>query len=265
MISELTPDALQAISPLFHTPYMEFAVNALAAGNSYARVWVDTPANPASAFLWEGPRFYFTGRTDNIAFNEAVGRVITTLIKPAPGAYLVIYYDSASWVAQFPGIFADRQLHPGQRCFYRLDSQGVPDWRARVPASFSIVPIDRQLLAATAIVNLGEVIGEINSTWPDERFLEHGFGFCALRNENEIVCWCTGEYAGGRHIGVGIETVGEWRRKGLATLTASAFVEHCLSNGIEAHWDCWADNLPSLQVAERVGFRKVLDYSVYEG
>jgi RimJ/RimL family protein N-acetyltransferase len=121
------------------------------------------------------------------------------------------------------------------------------------------------LLAATDIVNLDEVIGEIKSTWPDDRFLENGFGFCALRNEGEIVCWCTGEYAGGRHIGIGIETVGEWRGRSLATLTASAFVEHCLSEGIEAHWDCWAHNLPSIRVAEKVGFRKVLDYDVKQG
>lgn len=266
MISELTPGQLKPVLPLFRAPYMEFVINAFAAGNSPARVWVDDRLQPESAFLWEGPRYYFVGRDDNAVFNEAIGRLITTQIAPAPGSYLVIYYDSARWTEKLSGLFGGRPLHPAKRCFYRLDSQNIPDWRARVPEGFSIIPINRQLLSNTDSGNLDEVIGEIRSSWPSiDRFFEHAFGYCALRNESEIVCWCTGEYVSGRQIGIGIETVGTWRRKELATLTASAFAEQCLATGIEVHWDCWADNFPSVRVAEKVGFRKVLDYEVYAG
>lgn len=265
MLSELTPVTLNSVPLLFRPPYMEFAFDAFTAGNSYARVWVDSPSNPTSAFLWEGPRFYFSGRTDNSAFNAAASELISTQIKPAPGCYMVVYYDSARWEAPLPGIFVNRPLQHKQRCFYRLESQGISDWRERVPVGFSIVPITRQLLAATNLLNLGEVVGEINSTWPDDRFFEHGFGFCTLRGENEIVSWCTGEYASGNHLGVGIETIGTWRKQNLATLTASAFVEKCLFQGIEAHWDCWATNIPSVHVAERIGFRKMMEYDVYGG
>ncbi len=178
---------------------------------------------------------------------------------------MVIYYDSAQWVDKFSAIFGGRPLHPALRCYYQLEAQGIPDWRERVPEGFTIAPIDRQLLSATGIANLDGVITEIQSTWSVDRFLEFGFGFCALRDEHEIACWCTAEYVAGHHVGVGIETVGAWRRKNLATLTASAFTEYCLAQGIAAHWDCWADNLPSVRVAENVGFRKVLDYEVCEG
>jgi hypothetical protein len=143
VIAALMPSALRSVPSLFCAPYMEFALIALAEGNSYARLWGDTPSNPTSAFLWEGPRFYLTGHTDNAAFNEAVREMIATQIQPALGSYLVIYYDAPRWVEQLPRIFGHRPLHDGQRCFYRLDAQGIPDWRERVPESFSIVPIDR--------------------------------------------------------------------------------------------------------------------------
>lgn len=52
---------------------------------------------------------------------------------------------------------------------------------------------------------------------------------------------------------------------GLATLTARAFVVRCVREGIAPHWDCWTTNLPSVAVAEKVGFVKALEYTVWFG
>ena len=265
MIFELQPYAFQSASPLFGAPYLEFVINAVVAENSQGRIWVDDPSSPRSAFLWDrGARYYFAGGEDNEAFNEAVGRVVREQIGPRPGSYLVAYYASDRWERELNGVFRGLALHKAQRGFYGLHSLGISDWRERIPQGFSVAPIDRQLLSRSGTTNLDQVLGEIQSGWPSvSRFLENGFGFCMLRGDDEVACWCTGEYASRNHIGVGIETIEEYRRQGLATLTASAFAEHCLSRGIEAHWDCWADNKPSIQVAERVGFRKILDYDVH--
>ena len=245
MIAELTPSELGPAQPLFRQPYMEYVINALAAGNTVARVWVDAASGAESALLWEGPRFYFAGREDNPSFNGAAESLITAQLAPAPRSYLVVYHDSPHWVGKLSALFGGRPLRRAQRCFHRLDSQGIPDWRERVPDGFPIARIDRRLLSSTGIANLGQVIGEIQSGWPSiDLFLERGFGFCALRNGDEVASWCTGEYVSGRHTGIGIETVTEWQRRGLATLVASAFAAHCVAEGIEAHWDCWADNLP---------------------
>jgi hypothetical protein len=62
-----------------------------------------------------------------------------------------------------------------------------------------------------------------------------------------------------------VETVEKYRRRGFAVLATSAFVERCLESGVVSHWDCWADNLPSVKTAERVGFTKIYDHTVLLG
>ncbi|MEN6371216.1 MAG: GNAT family N-acetyltransferase [Armatimonadota bacterium] len=267
MIIELEPNAFGTTAALFDAPCMEFVINALVVGNCHGRIWVDSPSGPTSAFLWnKGPQYYFAGRADNREFNDSVRQVILKQIAPSPDSYMVIYYSSDAWVEQLPGIFTQRHLQKAPRCLYRSDTLNIPDWRAQLPQNISIVPIDRQLTTRTHLTNLDQVIGEIQFMWPSiDLFFERAYGFCALHGDNEIVCWCTGEYTNGNHIGIGIETAENYQRKGLATLTASAFVEHCISNGIEAHWDCWTRNVPSVLTAEKVGFRKAVDYDVFWG
>jgi hypothetical protein len=146
---------------------------------------------------------------------------------------------------------------------YHLESLRVPDWRERIPEGFSIKQIDQILLHRTELTHLDQLLGEIHQMWLSvNRFLQQGFGFCALKEDREIACWCTGEYAAGDQIGIGIETIEAYQRNNLATLTASAFAEHCLENNIQAHWDCWVRNIASVRVAEKVGFREVLEYKV---
>lgn len=266
MIFELTPDAFQIVKPLYGTPYLEYVINAMIAMNTHGRIWVDDLSDPKTAVMWdEGPRFYFTGREDNHSFNESLGQMVQRIM-PALGSYMVVYYDAPHWEGMLSDILSNRPLHRAQRCIYKLDSMLIPDWHGRLHEDFTILPINRQLLSKSGIANIDSLVSEIQSTWPSiDRFIDNGFGFCALHGGDGIVCWCTGEYANGNHIGVGIETITDYRLKSLATLTASAFAEHCISKGIEAHWDCWLSNTPSIRVAEKVGFRKIMNYDVCEG
>lgn len=50
----------------------------------------------------------------------------------------------------------------------------------------------------------------------------------------------------------------------MATLTASALVEHALSSGItQIGWHCWANNDGSIATARKVGFEKAKEHPVY--
>ncbi len=87
----------------------------------------------------------------------------------------------------------------------------------------------------------------------------------ACSETNEIVTWCTAEYVSAGKCGVGIETAVEHMRRGFATITASAFVEHAVAKGLTPHWDSWKMNLPSVAVAHKVGFRLISEYAVFTG
>ena len=140
-----------------------------------------------------------------------------------------------------------------------------PDWRASIPSGFSVRQIDFELLATDRLRGIEILRNEIQTGWYSvEDFLHTGFGYCLLR-ENEIVTWCTAEYVSAGKCGVGIETAVEHMRRGFATITASAFVEHALEQGLTPHWDSWKMNLPSVAVAHKVGFRLISEYAVFTG
>ena len=71
-------------------------------------------------------------------------------------------------------------------------------------------------------------------------------------------------YVSGTDYELGVATVPQHRRGGLATLAASACVDHCDENGLTPHWHCWNDNLGSIAVAEKIGFEKPTIYYAYK-
>lgn len=141
-------------------------------------------------------------------------------------------------------------------------SQSLPP---RLPAGFRISSINDRFHDLGALGNFAEVIEEIESCWNSVGdFRRAGFGFVA-HDSQQIACWCTAECVSDGRCGIGIETVSAYQQQGFATLTASAFVDHCIDTGMTAYWDAWTDNLPSVAVAEKIGFSKAETYSIFVG
>jgi hypothetical protein len=137
-------------------------------------------------------------------------------------------------------VFAEHSLRWRERVLYRGDRLAVAGWPRRVPAGFRISAINERFPELRMLSNFAEVTAEIGSCWNSMAdFRRAGFGFCA-HDAGTIVCWCTAEYVSDGQCGIGIETVAAYRGRGFATLTASAFVEHCAGRGVVPHWDAWA-------------------------
>ena len=132
-------------------------------------------------------------------------------------------------------------------------------------AGVRFVPIDRALLADEALTNADEVRSEVRWMWSsEERFLERGFGVAALV-ERHILCWCTAEYVSRKACGIGITTDAGCRSRGIATATAARFVAECRTRGLAPYWECAGDNLPSVRVAEKLGFEILEETTVLRG
>jgi GNAT superfamily N-acetyltransferase len=120
--------------------------------------------------------------------------------------------------------------------------------------------IDRALMQEPGIRNPSNALNryavdKMNSNWGSiEAFLEKGFGFCTL-HDDEVLCWCIADCASGDACEIGVRTRPDMRRRGLATLTAAATVDHALSHRFsQVGWHCWEGNAGSIGVAEKVGF-----------
>jgi RimJ/RimL family protein N-acetyltransferase len=96
-----------------------------------------------------------------------------------------------------------------------------------------------------------------------EEFLGKSFGFAAVQR-GAFACWCMSEYNLGNRCEVGIETVKEYRRRGLAVLVAGAMFSHAASVGVRRiGWHCWSDNAGSVATAESLGLRYVAEFPAF--
>lgn len=255
---------------LANQPHLTLALDAIAAGNTPAMAWVDDRNQPAAAYVWDKAHcHFFVGDPERAAFVRAVCALVRQEIAPkavAQGkAFLKVHTSSAGWDSQVGSIFEAAELVRRERVFLALDGLRRPNWRVDIPAGFAVRPIDAGLLASDGMRGIDVLREEIATGWQSQAdFLASGFGFCLL-DRDEIVTWCTAEYASPGKCGIGIETAVEHMRQGYATLTASAFVEQALDLGIAPHWDSWKANLPSVAVARKVGFRVLAEYEVFTG
>jgi RimJ/RimL family protein N-acetyltransferase len=259
----LLRDNLSSVLPLFASEHLQLVASAVSAGNSPGAFWVDEADQPRSAALWDKTHaLYLAWAADHAAFNDALSQFVRDTVAQAVDV-LKIYPASADWNAVIEALYPYEALYQPQRVFYRLVSLKIPDWRDRLPEGYRVSSINDNFTALTTLQNFERLREEIESCWNAlADFQQQGFGFCAHDGET-IVGWCTAEYVSGRQCGIGIETVETHQRQGFATLVASAFAEHCLEHGITAHWDAWQRNMPSVATAEKVGFVKVEDYTIY--
>lgn len=273
MVEALSKDEYARVLPLLEASqpnYFDVVARAVIAGNSPGTIWVDNIAQPKSSLMRDNEYcYYLVGDADNTAFNTGLQKLLTEQIAPealAKGTGIFkLYYSSPQWESKVESIFEAVKFTRRERSLFAFDRPILPDWKAKLPASASVRLIDADLLGSTDLGNLQHVVNEIHSTWASlDDFLSIGFGYCLLL-DNQIACWCTAEYVEGANTGVGIETMEEYWGRGFATLTAAAFVEHCVTRGIAAYWDAWRSNSASLVVAEKVGFKKLQDYTIYFG
>jgi RimJ/RimL family protein N-acetyltransferase len=115
--------------------------------------------------------------------------------------------------------------------------------------------IDRAFLERNDLENLNSVREEIDWMWSGSgRNRSQEFGVAAVA-DNRVICWCTAEYVSQNMCGIGIETLPEYEKRGVATATTVRFVERCLKRKLKPFWECDRENIGSVRVAEKVGFR----------
>jgi GNAT superfamily N-acetyltransferase len=244
---------------LFGAEHLALVIDAIIAGNTPASVWADDAGAPRMAMVWErAHNLYVVGALNH---GGACREIFGQEIAPAGRGIVKVHAADAAACAVVTGHALDRR----ERVLYRGDGSAIAGWPQRIPLGFRISSIDEQFRELGALSNFGDVVAEIESCWTSVAdFRRAGFGFCA-HDTDTIVCWCTAEYVSDGRCGIGIETVPAFRRRGFATVTARPFVEHCARHGIVPHWDAWSSYVPSVAVAEKLGFRRIESYSVSVG
>lgn len=241
------------------------AVRALLVGDSPGVIMVDDGNNPGSLFAETMNRFFLTGYTRNERFNQQLVNLIeNTYYQQAPeiGADgFSLFYSPIEWsdVIQatiLQGKFPIEDLRNYYRC-RKLKN----DWRSVLPDGYTIHQVDQHLLANQSLANREQLIEEIHSECSSvAEFLSDRFGYCVIW-QDQLVTWCLSEYNSQGVCEVGIATIPDHQRKGLAKAACLALIEFALGNGYkEVGWHCYSHNDASNATALAVGFEKVCQY-----
>jgi RimJ/RimL family protein N-acetyltransferase len=273
---ELEPREYEKVRPLYANWHLYLVIFAVIDGKCPGSVYVDDQENPRTALLWDHAEgeLYLAGKTRDASLGRALNDCIRHRIRPYAEAHLphlseyTLYCD--------PEIKIDvvlDGLNPMQhrRKLYALKELQV-DWRSQVPDGYQMVRIDEPLFARRDLKDIDTMNEWVLGDWRSAAdFADREIGFCLI-HDGELVSWCASEYTAepvhgaGKTCHVGIYTCESYRRRGFATLVASATVESLLAKGIEhIGWHCWEANVASAATAQKVGFELARDQPVYNG
>lgn len=142
----------------------------------------------------------------------------------------------------------------GRRTFrFEGGHERVAAWTEEIPAGYSVRHVG-PALAERIDREVNEFIGLFWGGY--ERFGAGGFGSCVLAGE-AIASVAYSIAVSERKMNLGVETVAEFRGRGLATLVSRACMAEGLARGVTPTWDCDDTNHASAALALRLGFTEL--------
>jgi RimJ/RimL family protein N-acetyltransferase len=268
MVQEIPLDKIGAFANDLRGLHLDLVIAAAVAGNSAAQLWqISQPAGSALILVWDQGNnvLYLCGELVDEAAQHELTDLIHTTIRPRSIQLGRTYFKARALTppieARLERLFQGIALRELPSQLYSLTS-ALP-----VPAvdGIRLLPIDRALLSDTALANTEHIRAEIQSMWPSEdRFYANGFGWAAA-TEHHLICWCTAEYLSATRCGIGIATAPAFERRGIATAVAGQFVREALQRGLTPYWECRADNIGSVRVAEKLGFALIAHHRYWAG
>lgn len=261
----LSPRDYAAAEPLFEPmiplqPVCQAVLRAVYPG----LIAVDDPAAPRAAFLFTDRIWCFlAGEPDAPGFIAALHTALfeRRVVDPGSDTLLFTCADPV-WHARLPEILSPRIPIAQARRHYTLEHP-LGEGHVRLPAGYEIRPMTRESLEQTGL-EIASAVQDKLATW--ERIRSPGFadyGMVTIHTPTRTVAsWATVDYVCAGAGDVGLVTDPRHRRKGLATHTTAAAIDHGFASvGLTRfNWTVDAENGPSIRTAERLQFERQPDY-----
>lgn len=215
--------------------------------------WVDDLINPTVAQILVGVFVFYAGDPHANATEE--------LLLNLPEDIIVIV-NTGEWKNRIE-TFHNGSIKKFQRYSFKknaehLDPNHMQSFLSTLPEEYELKKIDSSLAYDPSLQALSEDFTSQYASIDD--YIDKGVGFCILNN-GQIVCAASSYSVYDDGIEIEIDTSPEHRRKGLATVAASALILDCLHRGKYPSWD--AANLKSVTLAEKLGYVLEEEYDAY--
>jgi RimJ/RimL family protein N-acetyltransferase len=269
-LPEITSGQYDKVRGLFQPPADQPFCLAVLTNVHPGRVFVDNTEQPRTALVTRDDYWCFLGGDPgNDAFNRALNRAIWDREFIAPNASMLLFTcHPQDWRGNLAAVFSPRRPIPARRRHYVCE-KSTYDWQSALPLGVALQPMDDSLLRRSDLRIPDEVAQTIRKWRSLARSGARDFGFVAIqesetRRTSEVVSWVTVDAVVEGVGDAGLFTEPRHRRRGLATVTTAAAMEHGLAHGLSAvHWTCAEDNAGSIRIAEKLGFERQPDYLLY--
>jgi len=168
--------------------------------------------------------------------------------------YLICFGAKKDWIGYIDD-FMNRNSSYVPRLQFKFDFENYNPYKE--VNKYSIENVNMRNIEKSIEFDSG-----ITDFWSSKtEFLEKGFGF-NLIIDDEIACQIISAALSNREVEISIITSRNHRKKGLAYILSSYFLDYCIDNNLIPKWDCIKDNLSSKKLAKKLGFEIVNEYPV---
>ena len=220
------------------------------------RVFVDDAENPRSMILWHFCGFAFVaGYAENEDFNKCLMQLLSGKFGESQRDF-ILFVNNRDWNR----ILVETKrfnIQVAERLRFRFNNNLLSKKKIAIPVGYHVEEMDENIINRLS----GHIVPSY-SWHTDEAFLHNGKGYCLMEGNN-IASNAFSASIGNNSIDIGIETMHDYRMRGLAAPTAYVMVKYCLDNGFEPVWGCSATNIGSCRVAKSIGFEVVDSYPMY--
>lgn len=144
--------------------------------------------------------------------------------------------------------------YDGRTLYYTERSPQVDLPTAPHPSSYALVKRDINLLRRST-----EYQWNLDIFGSEEVISRETIGYVIL-HEGQIVSEAGTGAATHNMIEVGVNTAEEHRQRGLGWMVCAQLIAECEARGLRTWWDCAKQNIPSIKLAEKLGYINGREY-----
>lgn len=175
-----------------------------------------------------------------------------------------IEVESKSMQNRLLELFKDKTIQTEKELSFRIYTR--PDIHPDIPGEYQIRKVDHafwELLAEGKYENADFIHSRLLDSWYSFKdFEDKSIAYCTIC-DRRIVAVMIGTASFRRCIAIDIETEENHRNRGLAFAMAVEFIADSLEHGYTPQWDCVESNTGSYHLAQKLGFEKIRENTVY--
>ena len=237
---------------------LQYILDTLCENPKLGKTFVDDVDNPNTCIICFHHLLFFGGNLTQDCLSFLTKDILPEYTRNNQHVLYMIYPNEA-WKKALKGLLTGN-CSEYERSLYRYKSECID----KLPGYFdNIAEITSQLMNSTAS-NLDMIINEVipTGTYNNmEDFLVRGVGYSSIIN-NKVCGFCTSEYPSKSAIAIGIEVLEEYQRQGYAKAMTKAFLSRATQRGLYIYWECWKNNIASVNTALSCDFEIVADYPI---